>query len=334
MAKVTNNICFCCNRAITYSDSGPMRGGHYQGVCWRCVDNRYVKYCARCNKWYVQADIHTTKGTASLCNDCHSKGYTLLKVRGENPTFTFYHMPRERSRLFLGIELETGVKRGSRKDVNWYLDQIPDFMWPKHDGSICNDTVGEDIEICSHPATFKWLKANRKEWDGIFKLRKHGLLSWEAGSCGMHIHMSKAPFTKKHACRFADFIYHNEAFSRFISGRRDTYWCSLDVDDEDFANNWEDPCHEYWAVAPRRHTLEIRLFRGTLNPVTFWKNVEFIHALYHWTKSASRKNYESVPAFLEYVSKRSDCTNFHKWLKLNRTKVEELTHAKMCSLST
>lgn len=239
----------------------------------------------------------------------------IQKVRGDNPPkFTFYHLPRERTKLYYGIELETGISTTSKRDVEYFTNILPDFVWPKWDGSILtgrkikNDS---DIEIVSHPATYKWLKANTKIWNKILDLRKKGLLSYIPGSCGMHIHIDKRAFKKSHKERFIGFIYKHQDFSHFISQRGPhMQYCSLNTNylNEILSGYGGDKSTAINCCRP--YTIEVRLFRGTLNKVSFWKNIEFCHSLYLWTKD---HNQLMLTNYLDYISNK-DYPNLNKWL--------------------
>lgn len=250
--------------------------------------------------------------------------------RYNNPKLTFYRLPQERTKLYYGIELETGISTKSNKEVEYFLEALPDFVWPKYDGSISDSfkvKFGSDIEIVSHPTTYRWLKANAKAWNKILSLRKSGLLSYLPGSCGMHIHLAKKAFTKSHKRRFITFIFANKGFSHFISQRGPHIeYCSLDlgVDHVNSIINHNDGDKSVAVNCYKPHTIEVRIFRGTLDKIAFWKNIEFCDALYYYTKTHTNPN---VKEFLTYISNHN-YPNMLKWLKKYKDRLKEVTNAR------
>jgi hypothetical protein len=68
-------------------------------------------------------------------------------------------------------------------------------------------------------------------------------------------------------------------------------------------------------MAIREHTLEYRLFNSTDSPTTFWKNVEFIQALYEYTLNCKVKDAGNLLLFADWVGWRNKrFPNLAKWL--------------------
>lgn len=64
----------------------------------------------------------------------------------------------------------------------------------------------------------------------------------------------------------------------------------------------------YTAVNLTNKTIEIRVFRGTLNANSFHKNLEFCHAVYYYTKNCSNQNV-SVAEFVNWVQGKKEYKN-------------------------
>jgi hypothetical protein len=65
-------------------------------------------------------------------------------------------------------------------------------------------------------------------------------------------------------------------------------------------------------------TVELRIFRGTLYEPSFYKNIEFCHAMWSFTKpgATSLKDLENPVKFCEYVEKNSsDYRNLYRFLQ-------------------
>jgi hypothetical protein len=61
------------------------------------------------------------------------------------------------------------------------------------------------------------------------------------------------------------------------------------------------------------HTVEIRIFRGTLNYMSFLKNIEFCYALFNFTRDSKET---TVDAFKDYVSMSNEYAMLKKFIKL------------------
>lgn len=281
--------------------------------------------CDECGCDLSDSDVYEYNGDI-LCEDCYEDAVSYI-YRWVNGDYTFYKTESEtkslhdkkseRSRktkplLYYGIELETGLVHGYDKPIEWYISRIPEQFFAIHsDGSIrdgCSD-VAIDMEIVSHPMTYRYLMTHKRLWENIFNMRKHSLLSYDCGSCGIHIHLSKNYFTEEHLYKFLYFIYDkdNRDFIRTIGQRngRGEVWCSFPrknvkdiVDILLYRTNFYGK--EVAVNTYHSNTIEIRLFRGTLNSSSFYKNVEFVEALVQFSKINKLQNMR-VEGFLNYI---------------------------------
>jgi hypothetical protein len=60
-------------------------------------------------------------------------------------------------------------------------------------------------------------------------------------------------------------------------------------------------------------TIEIRIFRGTLNGQSFYKNIEFVYSLFMYTKE---HNEISLQGYKDYIENSCDYSNLKKFIKL------------------
>jgi hypothetical protein len=123
--------------------------------------------------------------------------------------------------------------------------------------------------------------------------------------------MSKDAFTNMHLYKFMRFIYmpENQAFVLALSQRvpqRLREWARTDNKNESMmlaeSISKRGNGDRHSAVNITGATVELRIFRGTLKPVSFEKNIEFCFALYEFTKRASRQNL-GFWNFVEFVAK-------------------------------
>jgi len=258
-------------------------------ICESCYQDNYFS-CEGCNEVY-HTDYYGSEG---YCQDCEqSEDDNGLYSYNYKPDSVFYGD----GDLFFGIELEIESEGNSIYDA---VQSLPDFVYAKADSSINNG-----LEVVSHPTSWNWLQENKKQWDIILNLREDGFLSYKTDTCGMHVHLSKKAFSTLHLYKFLKMFFENQEFITIISRRRLSKlerYASLQSDESivykaKIKNNTE----RYTAVnLQNEESVEVRIFRGTLSPVGFWRNVEFCKAVYEYTKIASIKDI-SADKLCDYI---------------------------------
>jgi hypothetical protein len=114
----------------------------------------------------------------------------------------------------------------------------------------------------------------------------------------MHVHCSREPLSELSIAKMVCFVNapRNAKFMRVISGREaSTYARYKKKDIRDAAKRTGDR-YEALNVQPP-HTVEFRLFKGTLNRAKFFKALEFCDAMIHFCAPAGR----SVRACLSHI---------------------------------
>lgn len=286
-----------------------------------CDGGLSCRYCGRTGDGITNyKDIHDNN--IFLCERCERNGNHLIHDYTYEPELTFYETIKDkRTELFYGIELEVEVLPEFR--VPDVIKRLPDFTYVKSDSSI-----NRGFEIVTHPATYNWLLEHTDDWQNILDIRNYGCRSYNTETCGMHIHMSKAAFGRHHLYRYLYFIYNpvNKIAISQISQRKDELlerWSGFNNDLEVIKNKAifrNEVGDRHTAVGlGRRATVELRIFRGTLNPHGFWKNIEFAHALYNFTKDNGLNSMIWV-MFIAYVkANKQDYPNLNKFLFCEQT---------------
>ena len=189
-----------------------------------------------------------------------------------------------------GVETEVEVNRdaGHRKDI--VASRLLDadrigLFYCKSDSSI-----SYGFEVVTHPFSFDWMRQNPEALQPLFDLRKAKCTSYNTSNCGMHIHIARTSFKSKiHMLKFASmfFRYHDFVF-RMSRRQKDTFehYTPDNVD-------WRNIQHIVKAGGHGGHryvlnflpaaTIEVRLFKGTLNPRGWYANVEFVKAVYDFS---------------------------------------------------
>ncbi len=282
--------CEGCHETI---DTNYAHWDDYITLCNSCLDNYVV--CDDCGNFIQDDDIRTIntfRGTRYYCDDCYidhdeSCGYDIdrrpygnLKFVGTGPRY-------------LGVELEIDDRDERGLDHDASCDDVfdimgEDFVWTTGDGSL-----RDGFEIVSMPATMEI--HYEKPWDKLLKqMLRNGYRSHDAGSCGIHVHVSRKALGDNIECqekKIALILYLIERFwdqwKRFSrrSQRRLEEWARryLNSDEpfeEDLILRKAKGNVKYACVSLcRESTLEFRIFRGSLRYETFMAAIELVDSL-------------------------------------------------------
>ena len=260
--------CESCERLIPDCDA------EYIGGC---------VYCPSCANEHMEHD--------ALQSYHHTRAMSFWFADGSRK-YAYQLDGADLATMFMGIELETDYNDDAFSLARDIIDAIGDERVEcKEDGSLHSDGV----EIVSQPM-HPLYHLNSSMWSDIIGIvRQHGGKSHDACTCGLHMHISRDYF-KSH-----DAVYRlDRLVTRFRSqmvrfSRRDGgsigSWCRIDETDK-LANIAD--VHErkrLWASDKRYagryeavndtngSTVEIRLWRGTLNEQTFRATIEFTAGL-------------------------------------------------------
>ena len=255
-------------------------------------------------------------------------GYAMGSIKEYNykpaPKFHNVHEP---TKTYFGVEIEVENvgfvdKRPKNRSIRAAHDISSAYKWIycKKDSSIT-----EGFEMVSEPLSFRWMQTNKSQLIGLLGLaRKLGLRSFEPGTCGMHVHISRNKFNSAKLYNFVRFFYCNQERMSIISHRNkdelDTYASLSLLSKAKYANidNYgEDACipgHHGAICLQNRDTVEVRIFRGTLDFHVFMRNIEFLMSLVEFTPSTDIVE----PNFCNYAdyvcSNKNDYPEFYRYL--------------------
>lgn len=214
---------------------------------------------------------------------------------GYRPSPIFLFLPSEtRAKLFMGVELEIeGGGDIDRKCNEIMLMAHPDptpepYIYGKHDSSVENG-----FELVTHPATLRY-HMEKFPWDAILQKAVDLGYSRNPRTCGLHVHISRRYFgatETRQDLGIMKFVYLVEKFwdnmlvfsrrtpeslERWASryGLKNTPRETLEHVKEVNENN------RYKAVnLANCNTIEVRLFRGTLDPVILKATLQLCYSL-------------------------------------------------------
>jgi len=299
-------------RAVSLADNGY--------ICRNCYENGDYSSCASCGDVHHIDHLHTASDGECYCRSCHDDNDSnnpddsgsILHCHDFKPCPIFRKSDKEvKPTRYYGIELEVECN-----DHDVPEDIEDDYQYLKYDGSL-----NRGFEVVSHPSTWLWIKDHAVRWNDILNLRNKGYRSYEPGTCGMHVHISRTAFTTWMLYKWLHFFSSNSAFILFFSSRGSmgTSWCKIDDKGEVmYKAKTQHGTNRYEAInLNNRNTVEIRIFRGTLNPRKFWANLEFLEALFAWLDPFRPKDIAdmTVDSFLTYVHlHEAEYPNLFSWL--------------------
>lgn len=191
-------------------------------------------------------------------------------------------------RIYYGFELEVD-KAPAEIDRNDYANMVNDnsgYTYVKRDGSLSNG-----MEIVSHPATIDYHMSKKDTWEMIFnELLSAGFTSHDAKTCGLHVHISLHAMEEMNPLAVSNMLFLMDhfwdklvRFSRRTESQLNQWarrYSQFHGDYKEWKRQAKDYQDRYYALnLQNRHTVEIRMFRGTLNLETFMATLQFVHLL-------------------------------------------------------
>jgi hypothetical protein len=284
------------------------------------ISDRQESWCEGCADshayWCDDCDEYNADG-CDRCSDepTSDNGIRLIHDYSYRPDAIF-HSTKDDERLFFGLEIEVEARDDLRESAQYaqQLEQI-DLAYLKHDGSLNNG-----FEIVTHPMSHDFFKNEAGDFfavmEGLRSQQGIRVKSWDTRTCGLHIHISRTGFNGgAHMHRFLNLVYSNPDFYSTLAGRTSDQWAKFtDIIQREYArdeNGDRIPQHDsgygyqvntkrtfmhkldnnrnsdrYSAVNTlNRETLEMRIFRGSVNSDTIKSQIDLAHASVEYTRN-------------------------------------------------
>jgi hypothetical protein len=177
----------------------------------------------------------------------------------------------------------------------------------ENDGSLSNgfELVTNPMSLPAHRELWKWLQ-DKSATKGLISHKGRDNLN---STCGLHVHVNRDGLTKLQIAKMVAFVNNpdNEEFMTALArryGSAMTGFCRIKADKAKVGNAAESSDrYEAVNVTPR-HTIEFRIFKGTLKYESLVAAIEFVHALCEYTArcgdcSVSDLGYEAFLKFAE-----------------------------------
>jgi hypothetical protein len=267
--------CDFCEGLVHSDDINSIDGGNSY-YCRGCTENR-AYWCNACD------DYH--RDHYNCPEDDYPTDRGLIKSYSYKPEPVFYS-DGVNQKLFFGLELEIESTSGNYAEgAQLVTDRLGDFVYLKEDGSL-----NHGFEIVTHPFDYEHYRSNFN-FGFLADLRALGFRSWDSKTCGLHIHISKTGFISGgHIWRFSNLILNNLPQWVKIAGRNSERWASFDKGANKIAGilKGKEYPERYVAVnMSNDKTIEVRIFRGSLNERRVCAAIESIHAAVVYTKNLS-----------------------------------------------
>jgi hypothetical protein len=223
-------------------------------------------------------------------------------------------LPRKlnKTRVYYGIELEVEAQNGDRGYAAMRVkEEIGErYCICKYDGSLHSE---RGFEIVTTPET---LNKHRSLWEGFLDRLPIPLASWDThGRCGMHVNISREPLSQLTISKLVVFVnaLDNRDFMVSLAGRNSCWG--------EFANNKKlsnghklNPNRGSAVNLQNDERVEIRIFKGTLDKLGFFKNLEFCECAIRYCRIAGNKEL-SIAQFLTWFrTVRKEYKYLDEWL--------------------
>ena len=294
-------------------------------VCEDCFDDAY---CESCNTYFNRDDAcYSERNGATYCPECYSNEEThdgvhsysykpdcwnhYSLVNGEKQVH--YSAQNTHINTYLGIEVEMKHKESNQYDLSRIRDRFDpseEICFFKEDGSLhhSSDDPGEGVELVIHPMSLEFLMQNEALWNAIEKMRSSGARG-DTPSCGIHIHITKIEMSHLHRAKMHLFFLVNQNMIERVARRKNSSYAKFikrNVNGDSLRNLINSNCERYSCLNwQNSKTVEMRIFKSTLNTETIKAYAQFADAVYEFTK---------LNLFHNCTSNNS-WSNFCLWLK-------------------
>lgn len=292
-------IGYCCEREIRTAS-----GREYLRAPSSYWEGLY--YCEECDA-YVSAGDYYGDGLCVFCHNSHIiENYGASHDNNNHPV---YFGDYKDTFAGLGFELEVDCDSSvSRHNITTAKNLTQDAgLEPLELRYAYDGSLSYGFEIISQPHTIREFWRKSKQWEKMLQvLASKGYKSHDAGTCGLHVHVSRELFgrTEKEQDRAIAKVYTffddnwNDVVK--ISRRRCFTYC----DKNSPRYSWEGTKYKCWRKSAKGngghdralnnrniYTFEYRLGRGTLNAWSFFSWIDFVLTI---TKNAKRITVDQV----------------------------------------
>lgn len=309
-----------CDDCQEYVESDEYITHDGRTICECCRDNHYY-ICESCGDLFHEDEVHwDDDGDYCYCDNCwddyeRENGIIMDYHSGCRPEIEIQRTEEDKPYdLTVGTEIETECKGSYKRsevaeEINKIVNQDKELFFFERDGSLSD----QGYETISQPFTMRWFQKNKDLFEKMFsKMIDMGCRSHDTTTCGFHVHFGRHFFgNEEHECidrlvyLFEKYRHQLEIFSR----RKSFNWCEFPS--IKYEKSWEHQPVDWSKLADvkkiskspfnghgsavnleNRNTIEIRIFRGTLNFSTYCATLELVNNLVTYVRDKSDEDVE------------------------------------------
>lgn len=230
------------------------------------------------------------------------------------------------NKRYFGVELEVECVDGNRNTAaqniyNWFENNraCNEQLLYEEDGSINHgfEMISNPMGLDKHREIWKWVE--QKEL--INPLRSHN-----TSTCGLHVHVSKAGLSTLTISKVVCFVNNpsNQSLIKAIARRYSSGYCR--AKHVTLAKGAERGDKYEMINLNKRHTMEFRIFRGTLNYNAIQAAIEFTNAVINFAAATSMEELSELK-FLEFIYKleqRMDTKFLRTYLEQRSARIKDI----------
>jgi len=313
------DMCGYIRRKTDFKDGG--------SECSYCYGRK--RNCVKCGReiYPDNTGVYKEGPDGLYCVQCLAKEGFAEEERWDYVPPIFHYHGKNNNQLYLGFENEVRVPPSTGMLKYKVLAQIlaaypPEIIYSVFDGSIGgqkDEHCQYGFEIVSHPMTLTTIK--KIKWGKMFHpaIRPHD-------TTGMHIHLTRNAFRTVHLYKFLSFIHDNETLIDWIAQRPPNIYCKNlrenDLDHDSKMGIKKKGPNDIYRRAKinlcNPHTIEMRFFNAVNNENDLFKNLEFAHCSYFFTKYHRRRESLNTSSFLIYLNENKNrYPSLFNWIKEN-----------------
>lgn len=283
--------CDVCGVLIPADSSYHVADSEYH-YCRHCYGNEtYI--CEDCGSHFRYSDSLMNIEGCLYCDRCaeeHQSAIDSYHTFKDYGNIEFHGVENRSQTPYMGFELEVDTNHNINRSavINRFKDDFQDFFHYEEDGSLRHGW-----ENISQPASLSYHLEMIEKYKNMFEvLKDDDLRSHDTDTCGFHIHIDRQFFEKQQDTATAKLLYIFEKFrdELMIFSRRtvdeseswarsrkhsnnNKGWIKKAVKD---SKGYPEHGDRYYAVnLTNTNTIEIRLWKGTLNIETFEATLKF-----------------------------------------------------------
>ena len=291
---------------------------HYHEV-W--INDNYIRHARDRNDSEVLTHEESESFEWSDERDCyvhldhpyHSNNYSKQLIGNYHSSKSGFELQfdewTKKNNRWFGVELEVmhndGLTDAAAQIIHECVNDDGDEpvrglnMFFERDGSLGSS----GFEMITQPMS---LPAHRKLWSFLQdKTKVRGLRSHKTNNCGLHVHVSRTGLSKLQIAKLVTFV-NNPSHADFIlaiARRYENGYCNIKPKKIGKAAQSNDR-YEAVNLTPR-HTIEFRLFKGTLKYESLIAAVEFTHALIEFCKPTQTSITDlTADAFMRFMEEK------------------------------